>query len=263
MRNSNMKKYLGSFLYGCAIVGFMAFAPTAHAAGDYKVPEEQTWQHHGLFGTFDRAALQRGFQVYKQVCSACHGMDLVSYRNLMDFGYTDDEVRAIAADYTVMDGPNDEGEMFERPAIPADRFVNPYPNQQAARYANGGAYPPDLSLMVKARHYGDNYVYSLLSGYTEAPASMEMMEGMHYNPYFPGKQIGMAAPLSDDMVEYADGTPATVQQMSKDIATFLSWSSDPHQEARKKMGFKVVLFLIIFALLMYFTKKRVWKDLED
>lgn len=245
-----------------AVSGLVTASPMVQAAGDYEKPMKIDWQHHGFFGTFDQASLQRGFQVYRQVCAACHGMDLIAYRNLMDLGYTDAQVRAIAAEATVQDGPNDEGDMFDRPGIPADRFVNPYANEKAARYANNGAYPPDLSLIVRARHYNEDYIYSLLAGYTEAPADFQLSDGMHYNPYFPGKQIAMAAPLSAGVVAYEDGTEASVEQMSKDVTNFLAWASDPHQIERKQMGFKVVLFLLFLTVIVYKSKKKVWKDLE-
>ncbi len=245
-----------------ALCGVMLVSSVALAAGDAKEPPHQEWKHSGMTGTFDKAALQRGFQVYKQVCSSCHSMKLLSYRNLADLGYTDAEIRAIAAEYTVTDGPNDEGEMFERPALPSDRFVKPYANDKAARYANGGALPVDLSLVVRARHHNEDYIYGLLTGYKAAPEGFAMNEGMHYNEYFPGHQIAMPAPLSEGVVSFEDGTNATVEQMAKDVTTFLTWSSYPNLEASNKMGLKVIIFLIVFAGVMYFTKKKVWKDLD-
>ena len=242
-------------------IGLLVTAP-AFAGGDSVEPKHEDWQHAGYLGTFDRASLQRGFQVYKQVCAACHSLNLMSYRNLEMLGYTDKEVRAIAAEATIVDGPNDEGEMFDRPGIPADRFQSPYPNDNAARYANNGALPPDLSLIVRARHHGEDYVYSLLTGYKEAPEDFELMSGMSYNEYFAGHQIAMAAPLSDDMVVYGDGTEATTEQMAKDVVTFLAWTSDPHQEARKHMGVKVLIFLFIMFGLFYMSKKKVWRDVK-
>lgn len=252
-----MKKSLIAFLFALMMVPSLAFA-----AGDAHEPKHVDWPHQGLLGSFDRAALQRGYQVYRQVCAACHSMDLVAFRNLEYLGYTEDQVRTIASEYLIEDGPNDEGDMFDRPGTPADYFKNPYANTKAARYANGGALPPDLSLIVRGRHHNEDYIYSLLTGYEEAPEGMEIMSGMHYNPYFPGGQIGMAPPLSDDLVMYEDGTPATVEQMAKDVTTFLAWTSDPHQEARKKMGLKVILFLLFLTVLVYKSKKQVWEDLE-
>lgn len=246
-----------------ALMGVMLISGVALAAGDAKEPPKQDWSHKGMVGTFDKAALQRGFQVYKQVCASCHSMNLLSYRNLADLGYTDAEIRTIAAEYTVTDGPNDEGEMFERPALPSDRFVKPYANDKAARYANGGAFPVDLSLVVRARHYNEDYIYALLTGYKEAPEGFALSEGMAYNEYFPGQQIAMPAPISEGVVAYDDGTEATVEQMAKDVTTFLTWSSYPNLEASKRMGLKVLIFLVVFAGVMYLTKKKVWKDLED
>ena len=239
----------------------------ALAAGTVLEPHPPTtfkdgWPQQGLNGTFDRAALQRGFQVYKQVCSSCHSMNLLAYRNLTALGFSDDEVKAIAAGYTVKDGPNDEGEMFERAARPSDHFVKPFPNEQAARAANNGALPPDLSLMIKARHHGENYVYSLLTGYKEPPADMKMGVGMNYNPYFPGGQIAMAAPLSEGVVTYADGTTASVDQMAQDVVQFLSWAAEPHLEDRKQTGIKVILFLATFATIMYLVKRKIWAQLH-
>lgn len=239
----------------------------ALAAGDALEPHppaafKDGWPHQDLTGTFDRAALQRGFQVYKQVCASCHSMNLLAYRNLTALGFSEDEVKAIAAGYTVKDGPNDEGEMYERPGRPSDHFVRPFPNDQAARAANNGALPPDLSLMIKARHHGENYVYSLLTGYREPPADMKMGTGMNYNPYFPGGQIAMSAPLSDGAVTYADGTQATTAQMAQDVVQFLSWAAEPKLEDRKQTGIKVILFLAVFATIMYLVKRKVWANLH-
>jgi ubiquinol-cytochrome c reductase cytochrome c1 subunit len=211
-----------------------------------------------VFGTFDRASAQRGFQVYKEVCAACHALSLLSYRNLKDLGFSEDEVKALAADYKVMDGPNDAGEMFERPARPSDFFVKPFPNEKAARASNNGAYPPDLTLIVKARNDGANYLYSLLNGYAEPPADVKLMQGMNYNKFFPGHQIAMPPPLQPNQVSYADGTQATLPQEAHDIATFLAWASEPELEVRKRTGLKTILFLIVFTGLLYAVKRKVW-----
>ncbi|MGB4100368.1 MAG: cytochrome c1 [Alphaproteobacteria bacterium] len=243
----------------------LALAQAAHAGGgDMRKPHkpETGWQHEGLTGTFDRAAVQRGFQVYKEVCSACHSLRLLSYRNLTEIGFTADQVKAIASSYQTPAEPDDQGEIKMRPAVPADRFVGPFANENAARAANNGALPPDLSLIVKARHGGMNYIYSLLSGYEAAPADVKMMAGMNYNPYFPGHQIAMSAPLTEGAVTYADGTKATVSQMAQDVTTFLTWAAEPKLEVRKQTGMKVMIFLIIFAGFMYAAKKRVWRKLH-
>ena len=224
---------------------------------------EGGWPQDGIFGTYDRGALQRGFLVYKQVCAACHSMNLLHYRNLAAIGYNDAEVKAIASEYTVKDGPNDEGEMFERAALPSDPFKAPFANEKAARAANNGAYPPDLSLIVKARHGGEDYVYSLLKGYEEAPADMKMMSGMNYNAYFAGSQIAMPNPLSgDDLVTYSDGTKATKEQMAKDVTQFLAWASEPHMEQRKQIGLRTIIFLLVMAGIFYAAKRALWRDLH-
>ncbi len=243
-------------------IAFGGFSTNAMAAGDAPTPPEHEWSFDGMFGTFDKASKQRGFQVYKEVCSACHGMEKLSYRNLTALGYSEDQVKAIAQEYMVMDGPNDEGEMFERPARPSDRFKSPFANEQAARYANNGAYPPDFSLIVKARHYGADYIHALLTGYKEAPEGYEMNPGMYYNEYFGGHQIAMAPVLIEGGVSYADGTEATIEQQAHDVATFLAWASEPSQDQRKRIGWRVILFLVFLSSILYLVKKKIWKDVE-
>lgn len=228
-----------------------------HAVAEFM---DLSWPHEGIFGTFDRAALQRGFQVYKEVCAACHGAKYLAFRNLTDLGYDEEEIKAIAAGYTMTDGPNDEGEMFERPAIPSDRFPSPFPNEQAAAAANGGKAPPDLSLIVKARVDGEDYLYSLLNGYEPPPPGVEVPEGGHYNKYFPGHVIAMPPPLTADAVTYGDGTSATVQQMAADVTQFLTWAAEPKLEERKRTGIKAMLFLIVLTGLLYAWKRKIWAD---
>lgn len=240
----------------------IAFPFAAQAAESSHDLPDHHFSFDGPFGVYDRASLQRGFQVYQQVCAACHGLNYLSYRNLGDLGYNADEVKAIASQYTIMDGPNDEGEMFERTRKPSDRFNNPFPNENAARYANNGALPPDLSLIAKARVDGPTYVYALLTGYHEAPEGVTLSEGQYWNDYMPGNKISMAPPLSDDMIAYEDGTEGTVEQYSHDVATFLMWAAEPKMEDRKRTGVKVILFLLVFAGIMYAVKKKVWKDLK-
>lgn len=248
-------------LAALAVAGVLL--PTAaRAAGEAEPPIRESWPHQGIFGTYDRAALQRGFQVYKEVCSACHGTKYLAFRNLQALGYTEDEVKAIAAEYTVMDGPNDQGEMFERPARPSDRKPSPYPNEQAARAANNGAYPPDLSLIVKARAGGENYIYSLLIGYEQPPAGVTVPDGMYYNKYFPGHFIAMPPILQPDGVTYVDGSEATVAQMARDVTQFLAWLAEPKLEERKQTGIKVMLFLIVLTGLLYAYKRRIWADVH-
>ena len=242
------------------LAGALLFPGAGHTAGEAPTPPAQDWSFNGIFGTYDLLSVQRGFQVYKEVCSSCHAMSLLSYRNLMALGYSDDQVRAISSQYVVIDGPNDEGEMFERPALPSDRFVSPFPNEQAARAGNNGAYPPDMSVLAKARVGGPDYLYALMTGYVDPPLDAEVMVGMHYNEYFPGHQIAMPNMLSDGGVEFADGTEATAAQQAWDVSNFLMWAAEPHLDARKQMGVKVVLFLTVFTGLMYAVKRKVWAD---
>ncbi len=221
---------------------------------------QQDWDFDGMLGHFDKAAMQRGLKVYREVCSACHSMRLLSYRNLTDLGYDEDQVKAIAADYSVIDGPDDEGEMFDRPARPSDRFVSPYPNKNAAKAVNNGAFPPDLSLITKARRHGPDYVYGLLTGYEDPPKGTELLDGQSWNKYMPGHVIAMAPPLSDGVVSYEDGSPETTQQYAYDVVNFLAWAAEPHLEQRKRMGISVLIFLIVFACVMYGVKRQIWKD---
>jgi len=220
------------------------------------------WGHEGPFGTYDRGALQRGYQVYTEVCASCHSMRLLYFRNLTDIGYSEDQVKAIAAEYDVVDGPDNEGEMFERPGKPSDQFPLAFPNDNAARASNNGALPPDLSLIAKARVGGANYLYSLMIGYGEAPEDMVLADGMEYNAYFPNHQIAMPAPLDDEAVEYSDGTPATLDQHSRDVSVFLAWAAEPKLEERHRIGVKVMIFLLIMVVLTYLVKRRVWSDLH-
>ena len=224
------------------------------------------WSFKGLFGKFDRASLQRGYQVYTEVCSSCHSMKYLSYRNLSEKGgpeFSESAAKAIAASFEVIDGPNADGEMFTRPGKLSDKFVMPYENEKAAQAANGGAYPPDMSVLVKARGGGVDYIYSLLQGYEENPSGVSLDDGVYYNKYMYGNKIKMAAPLSDGIVEYGDGTKSTVEQMSKDVTTFLMWSAEPHLEARHRMGFKVVVYLIILTSLVYFSMKKIWSRVKS
>lgn len=239
---------------------------SAQAAGGEEVTLHEPvggWAHHGMTGTFDKVQLQRGFQIYKEVCAACHSMKLLSYRHLQGIGFSEAEVKAIAAEYQVTDGPNDAGDMFQRPGLPSDRFVSPFANDNAARAANGGALPPDLSLMAKARHGNETYIYSLLTGYADAPAGVTIPQGMYYNKVFAGHQIAMPPPLgTEGQVTYADGTKASVAQMAADVSAFLMWAAEPKQDERKKIGLQVLLYLGLFAGIMYAAKKRLWSKLH-
>lgn len=235
---------------------------TALAAAEGGALPHQEWSFEGLFGTYDRAAAQRGFQVYSEVCSACHSLSLVRYRNLQDIGFTEDQVKAIAESVEVTDGPDEEGEMFERPGRPSDPFKAPFANENQARAANGGALPPDLSLIVKARLGGPDYLYGILTGYHEPPAGVEVREGLYYNAAFPGHEIAMPPPLFEDAVEYPDGTPATIEQMAEDVTQFLAWAAEPNLETRHRTGVKVLLFLIVLTALAYAVKRKVWADVH-
>jgi ubiquinol-cytochrome c reductase cytochrome c1 subunit len=251
----NMKKILTTLF-------FITFSVKAFAAGGSSELMYKHWPFEGGLGKVDKQSAQRGLQVYKEVCSGCHSLERVYYRNLEDIGFSKEEIKALAAEYTVTDGPNDDGDMFDRPAKPSDSFVSPFPNENAARAANGGAHPPDLSLITKAREDGPNYVFSLLNGYAEAPRGFHLSPGMHYNLYFHGKQIAMPQPLSDGQVEYMDGTHPSVEQMSYDLVNFLQWAAEPEMETRKKLGLKILIFLLIFTFIFWRIKVMIWKSVR-
>ncbi len=249
------RNLLGAVALGAAVA--LAAAPARAAESEIHIPDAG-FGFATMFGTFDRAAQQRGFQVYREICAACHAMRQLSYRHLLDIGLSEDEVRDIAASFNVTDGPNDQGEMFERPARASDRFRSPFANDQAARAANNGALPPDLSVIVKAREGGANYIRALLTGYEDPPEGFELADGMNYNRYFPGHQIAMAKVINEEQVEYADGTRATEDQMARDVATFLAWAAEPELEQRRAMGVRVILFLLVLAGLTYAVKRKIW-----
>lgn len=248
---------------GVAGLALFGGAATAVASGEAEHPEAQDWKFTGVFGRFDVASIQRGLQVYIEVCSACHSLNQMSYRNLLDLGFNVDEVKAISENYEVTDGPDDNGDMFERPARPSDKFVAPFPNEQAARASNNGAFPPDLSLITKAHPGGPDYLFALLTGFVdEPPEGVEMGDGMNFNPYFTGQQIAMSQPLFEDSVEYSDGTPATVENMARDVTNFLQWTAEPEMEDRKRIGWKVVLFMLVLSGLLYAAKRQTWAKLH-
>ena len=229
-------------------------------------PIKVDWSFKGITGTFDRASLQRGFQVYKEVCSSCHSMQYLSYRNLGEPGgpeFTEAEVKAIAASFEVTDGPDSQGEMFTRPGRPSDMFVSPHPNKEAAAAANGGAYPPDMSVLVKARKGGANYIYSVLVGYEDPPPGVKLDDGVYYNKYMIGNKIKMPNNLMDGLVEYADGTESTVDQMAKDVTTFLAWAAEPELEERHKTGVKVIIYLVLLTILVYLSMKKIWSRIDS
>ena len=249
-----------------ALLGIGAGVDTALAEGSGPHPPHKHWHFEGPFGTYDRAAAQRGWQVYKEVCSACHSMNLMAYRNLTELGLTEAQVKGIAAEIQVPD-INDDGQPIERPARPSDHFKKPFPNEAAAAAANNGKAPPDLSVIVKAREGGPDYIYALLTGYVpydkltpEQIKEFAVTKDDNFNTYFPGHKIAMAPPLADDKVQYADGTKATLDQEASDVVEFLAWASEPHMESRKKTGVRVILFLLVLAGFMYAVKRQVWAD---
>jgi len=257
-----MLVHLNNYFKFFFIVILISIFPTLVYSEEKKVDLiEKNWSFNGVFGTFDRASLQRGYQVYTEVCSGCHSVQYLSYRNLSEKGgpeFSVEEAKAIASQFEVEDGPNSDGEMFFRLGRLSDKFVKPYPNVEASTAANGGAYPPDMSVLAKARAGGADYIYSLLLGYEEAPAGIELDDGVYYNKYMPGKKIKMSEPVTDGIVEYLDGTDSTKEQVAKDITTFLVWASEPHLESQHRMGFKTIIYLIILITLVYMSKQKVW-----
>jgi cytochrome c1 len=266
-------------LIACMLASLSVIGVRPAGAQEAEAPALQRWSFSGPFGLYDTAQLQRGFKIYREVCSTCHGLKLVAFRNLSDPGgpgFSEAQAATIASGFQVTDGPNDKGEMFQRPGKISDYFPPPFANDQAARAALGGKLPPDMSVLAKARGYergfpwfifeaftdyqegGPDYIHALLNGYTDPPAGFSLPPGGQYNKYFPGYAIGMPKPLSDGQVEYTDGTPTTVDQYSRDVAAFLMWAAEPTLDARKRLGFQVMMFLIVFTALLYFTKRRVW-----
>ncbi len=235
--------------------------PTS-AQEETPTPPAQVWSFDGIFGTPDLASAQRGFQVYAEVCSNCHAMHQLHYRDLVGIGLTPDEIKAVASTFTVPQGLDDQGQPKDGPATPADQFRSPFPNEKAARAAMNGAYPPDLSLIINARPDGANYVYGILTGFSTAPSGFKMQDGMNYNQYFPGHQIAMPPPLTDGRVTYTDGTPDTVSQMARDVVTFLYWASNPETVERKAMGIRIILFLILLGGVTYAVKRKIWSDVH-
>lgn len=277
----NIRKILFGITAAAVLAATPALTTSAQAAGEASTPTRMPWSFSGPFGTYDQAQLQRGFKVFKEVCASCHSANYLAFRNLAQPGgpaFTEDQVKQIASEYQVQDGPDSSGDMFERPARLSDHWPAPFPNEQAARASNGGAFPPDMSVLAKARsyhvgfpgfitdafiqyqEYGVDYINALMTGYEEPPEDVTLQSGLHYNKYFPGHQIAMPNPLSDELVEYTDGSPQTVRQYAQDVSAFLMWMAEPHLDARKRIGFQVMIFLIVFAGLLYFTKKKVWKN---
>jgi ubiquinol-cytochrome c reductase cytochrome c1 subunit len=243
-----------------AIMISLAASP-ALAAGGHE-PEKHDWSFNGVLGSFDKPALRRGYQVYMEVCSFCHGVEFIAFRNLTEIGLTEDEAKAAAEAVQIEDGPDDNGLMFMRPGRLSDRMPSPFPNEAAARASNGGALPPDLSLITKARPFGPDYLFALLTGFEDPPEGVEISPGMSYNPFFSGQQIAMFSPLYDDAVFYEDGTVATLEQMAEDITQFLMWTAEPKLEDRKRMGLGVMIFLVILTGMFIAVKRRVWADIH-
>ena len=242
------------------------FLTKAYSAGEKTDLLTIDWSFKGFFGKFDRGSLQRGYQVYTEVCASCHSMSYLSYRNLAEEGgpeFSVEQAKAIAANFEVTDGPNDDGEMYTRPAKLSDKFVSPYQNDKEAIASNGGAYPPDMSVLVKARKGGADYIYSVLMGYEDPPSDISLDDGVYYNKYMPGNKIKMSQPLMAGAVEYADGSSTSEEQMSKDVVAFLAWAAEPHLEARHKLGFRAIIYLLILTVLVYFSMKKLWSRIES
>lgn len=226
-------------------------------------PTKMPWSHDGVIASFDHASLRRGYEVYKTVCAACHSMQYIAYRNLVGVTHTEEQAKAEAEGVMIKDGPDDQGNYYERPGKLSDYFPSPYPNEEAARAANNGAYPPDLSYIVSARHGGENYIFALLTGYTDPPAGVILRDGQHFNPYFPGGAIGMAQVVYNEVVDFEDGTPASAAQIAKDVATFLRWCSEPEMEDRKRMVIKAFGMFSLLIALSYYVKRHKWAALKS
>jgi ubiquinol-cytochrome c reductase cytochrome c1 subunit len=286
-----LKHRFATLAVAASAAAVLAASPVVAEDAMHEEIERQQWSFGGFKGQFDKAQLQRGFQIYREVCSACHGMSRVNFRNLVQPGgpeFPEAAVKALAAEWPnkIADGPNDEGKMFERPALLSDPMLGPYKNDKEARAAQNGALPPDLSLIAKARGVhrdpkwfvhpflmlgdiihsyqegGADYVRALLSGYEDAPKDVKVNDGMYYNKVYPGHQIGMPPPLSDGAVTYQDGTPATLDNYTRDVAAFLSWTADPTLDQRKRIGWQVMLYLLVTTVLLYFGKKRIWANIK-
>ncbi|KAI0319630.1 cytochrome C1 family-domain-containing protein [Amylostereum chailletii] len=256
----------GSVAWYTHLYGNLPFIGEVHASSPGEEglhPPAYPWPHKGLFDSFDHASIRRGYQVYREVCAACHSLDRIAWRNLVGVSHTADEAKAMAEEIEYTDGPNDQGEMFQRPGKLSDYMPAPYPNEEAARASNGGALPPDLSLIVKARHGAADYLFSLLTGYVDPPAGVEIREGMNYNPYFPGGAISMPRVIFDGLVEYDDGTPATTSQMAKDVTTFLNWAAEPEHDERKKIGIKAVILFSALTAISLYVKRFKWSVIKS
>ncbi|XP_065340842.1 cytochrome c1, heme protein, mitochondrial [Cloeon dipterum] len=250
-------------LTGGAAGLLVALEQSVQASGNDLKPPHNTWPHSGTFASLDHASLRRGYEVYKQVCAACHSMRYIAYRNLIGVTHTEAEAKAEAEEIQVRDGPDDQGNYFMRPGKLSDYFPNPYPNEEAARAANNGAYPPDMSYICSARHGGEDYIFALLTGYVDAPAGVVLREGQYYNPYFAGGAISMAQALYNEVIEYSDGTPATASQLAKDVSAFLRWTSEPEHDQRKKMALKALMMFSFLFAVSFYIKKHKWAPLKS
>jgi len=265
LRGKHAKKaawILGSLAVGGGALMTAALATPVFASDLILHPPKMPWSHNGPLSSLDHASIRRGYEVYKQVCAACHSMEHLYYRNLVNVIMSEEEAKAEAEEAQVEDGPNDDGEMFLRPGKLSDHFPAPYANEQKARLANNGALPPDLSYIVLARHGGENYIFSLLTGYADPPAGVKLMEGQHFNPYFPGGAIGMAQALYNEIIEYSDGTPATQSQLAKDVSTFLKWAGEPEHDVRKLYGMRAIIILGVLTAVSYYMKRHKWTVLK-
>lgn len=250
-------KYFAGAILGTSI-GFFANSLRVDASGDKIHPPHYHWSHNKLWESFDHASIRRGFHVYKNVCASCHSLNLLAYRHLIDVCYTQEEVMAMAAEIEVKDGPDDDGEFFTRPGNIGDKFPNPYENDKQARFINNGALPPDLSVIAKGREGGIDYLFSILTGYREAPAGIQMKGALYFHPYFSGSSIAMVPPLSNNMVEYDDGTEASISQMAKDVCVFMNWAAEPELDDRKKMGIKALILIGVMIIPTLYLKKFSW-----
>jgi len=264
-----MKTLISVFITAFLFILLVSPINQSLAAGGATPPPKLSWSFKGPFGSFDRKQLKRGWQVYKEVCAGCHSLNQIYYRNLVDIGFSASQVKVIASEDEIPAGPNDEGETHDeggevlvRPGKPFDKLKKPYPNENAARVANNGALPPDLSLTTKAHSTGVDYIAAVLTGYVDAPAGFNLGDGMYYNTYYSGNQIAMPSPLAEDAVEFADGTKATVKQMALDVSTFLAWAAEPEMEERKRLGIKVMIFLIVLTALLFALKRKIWADIH-
>lgn len=266
LRDLSTGKKAGLALFGSLVGGAAALAysldQSVKASGLELHPPHFPWSHNGPFSSFDHASIRRGYEVYKQVCSACHSMKYLCYRNLIGVSHTEAEAKEEAQAIMVTDGPDENGNMFQRPGKLSDRFPSPYANEEAARAANNGALPPDLSYITSARHGGEDYIFSLLTGYCDPPGGVTIRDGLYYNPYFPGGAIGMAQALYNEVLEYSDGTPATASQLAKDVATFLKWAAEPEHDDRKKMALKAIMLFSFLISVTYYWKRHKWSALK-